>query len=197
MALSISNDFDNLAPREYSHDYGLEIRLARNPDNHDPARDWVIIAEFRCHDLLQMMRQGLFWTTSNVVPERGFYDDRGPKILNHRHKRIWQLNEFVDGRPDSQCRWVGTITLYANSVKSLADFRLHTLEQRNISWCVATNRDGKTVFQYGPREPNMDINCFDYKLQPSYESWWFWPMERVLDYETMGCGATTGEKALI
>jgi len=90
----------NLPPQ--NDKYKIRVVLSPNPAKFDVSKDWILAAKFLCSDLLQEMRHGLFWTTSNIVPECGF----------------------------------------------------------------------------------------DGKLHPKYGSWWFWPMETVLDYDELESGGT-------
>jgi hypothetical protein len=79
----------------YSRDYEVDVRLAPNVDNFDPSKDPILSANFRCHDLLQVMREGLFWTTSNVIPERGFYEKTPENVKTHSVHRKWELAESL------------------------------------------------------------------------------------------------------
>jgi hypothetical protein len=133
------------------------------------------------------MREGLFWTTSNVVPEGGWLGaTKGNCEKHHSWQRVWELREFAD-RAESQSRWVATATLYGHSWKPLADFRLHSLDRQNVASGGATNKIGNSVFVYNRSPDGLNFNCFDEKLHPSYGSWWFWPMEAILDYDTLTC----------
>ena len=111
------------------------------------------------------------------------------KSLYRAFKRVRQLREFAD-KPESQCRWAANLYLFADSKETLANFRLHTLCQRSIFSCTATNKQGNVVFEYSRLEPWYNINCFDDKLHPKYDSWWFWPMETVLDYDELESSRT-------
>lgn len=188
---------DHSPPRNYSRDYSILIRLAPNLDKRNPAVDSVLAITIRCHDLLQVMRQGLFWTTSNVVPEGGFYApmEANPKS-SYQFKRIWKLREFTN-RPESECRWVGEVFLFDHSIQALGDFRLYTLRREHIFFCSCTNKSGNGVFQYSRSDPTKNINCFSDDLHPSHGSWWFWPMETILDYNALGCGEKAATERLV
>jgi hypothetical protein len=192
MASAATNDIDGSATQKsYPKDYRLSIRIVADPATYDPKKDWMLDIEFRCQDLLQVMREGLFWTTSNVVPERGcLAKTSGPMATHYRWRRLWDLCEFAD-RPESECCWVATATLYAHSVKTLADFRLHTLHRKGVTFAQANNKTGHSVFIYDRAGGDNNFNCFLDNLHPSHGSWWFWPMEAILDYDALGCGAKT------
>lgn len=120
----------------------------------------------------------------NVVPERGWLAPTSQPASNyHRWQRVWELVEFAD-KPELQCRWVATATLYAHSIRSSADFRLHALHRQNVVFAVAKNKDGFAVFDYHCTVDEI-INCFVDSLPPSHGTWWFWPMETILDYDTL------------
>lgn len=169
-------------------DYRITLRVTTATQaSYNNTKDWMLVMDFRCHDLLQIMKEGLFWTTSNVVPEGGWLGARkGSGDMPHAWQRVWELREFAD-RETSQCRWVGTATLYGHSWKALADFRLHTLHRRMVASGGAYNKSGKCVFVYN-RSPNLhNFNCFVDNLHPHGPcgSWWFWPMDAILDYDTL------------
>ncbi|OIW34832.1 hypothetical protein CONLIGDRAFT_675788 [Coniochaeta ligniaria NRRL 30616] len=166
-------------------DYKITLRICANPATLDSTKDWLLEMEFRCHDLLRIMKEGLFWTSSNVVPGRGWLGNTRGSYAKHLSKqRVWELRDFAD-QEESQCRWVATATLYGHSWKFLADFRLHSLLRRNIGSCWAVNKMGDCVFVYNRSPDQPNCNCFDDKLHPSHGSWWFWPMEAILDYDTL------------
>ncbi|KAK3372749.1 hypothetical protein B0T24DRAFT_621185, partial [Lasiosphaeria ovina] len=110
-------------------------------------RDWQATFGFQCHNLLQVMRQGLFWTTSNIVPEGCFYTTTADK-------------------PKHQSRWVGNVTI-----------RLDTLSLGDVFRCWAEGKDGLHVFNYSPSLSLANINCWQDDLHPLDGSWWFWPMD--------------------
>jgi hypothetical protein len=194
MATNNQDSIDNaVAPHEYSRGYKLIVRFQslsamRKTSSSTKKKDWLIKAEFWCHDLLHVMRHSLFWTTSNVVPESSYIADNTigstlPLI------RVWELREYAN-KSKSQCRWTATFKLYAHSVNQLADVRLSALRQENISSAEAWNTmdPPRHVFQYyhpkstsGPKEGN--INCWIEDLHPAHGSWWFFPMEMVPDYD--------------
>jgi len=103
-------------------------------------------------------------------------------------QRIWELREHPD-RPVPHNRWVATVTLYSQSFQELARFRLHNLQHTNVSSCRATNKTGNCVFVYNRTAGGHNCNCFVDNLYPSYGSWWFWPMNEILDYDTLDDGA--------
>ncbi|KAK3363879.1 hypothetical protein B0T25DRAFT_425980, partial [Lasiosphaeria hispida] len=149
--------------------------------------EWTVEVRVWCHDLLKVMRQGFSWTTSNVVPNGGFYrsyyDKRherlhlGPFV----HMRRWSLQEFTD-RPELQCSWLADISVFTKSPQALATFCLDALLapgiQQKIRYCSAWNEDRELVFSYTHRslpERTPSMNCFVDELHPMYGSWWFWP----------------------
>lgn len=192
MASNATNDIDGSATQKsYPKDYKILMRITASAATYNVKNDWMLSIVFRCHDLLQIMREGLFWTTSNVVPERGWLSNTtGPDAAFHPWQRVWELREFAD-RDEPQCRWVATVTLFAHSVESLANFRLHTLHRQNVRSAEARNKEGFSVFLYNCVVGGKNFNCFIDNLHPSHGSWWFWPMEAILDYDTLDVG---GEK---
>lgn len=172
-------------------DYQITIKFTA-PDRvtHprlDSPKDWLLCMEFRCCDLLRIMKEGLYWTTSNVVPEGGWLGaTAGSEAKIYPWKRVWELREFPE-LDESQCRWVAKAALYAHSWEPLADFRLHTLRRENVRSVEALNKIGGTVFLYNREPGDYNYNCFVDTLHPRFGSRWFWPMEEVLDYDLLNC----------
>lgn len=205
MAANNQDSTDNaFAPQEYSRGYILIIKFIINNEKeykYDSKKDWLLQAEFRCHDLLHVMRHGLFWTTSNIVPERGYRYMTSIKADDRPLRRVWELREHAD-RPESQCRWTATFNLQAQSHKTLADFRLRAMRQENICSAVAWNtmNPPQVVFHYDhPRLTSVrqDINCWIDDLHPAHGSWWFFPMETVPDYDKINEGTVMEKGSLI
>lgn len=192
MASSVASDVDASATeKSYPKDYKLFIHLCADPGTYDYKKDWMLAMAFHCHDLLRIMRGGLFWTTSNVLPDRGWLDrTRGTNAAYHPWQRVWELREAAD-KPDTQCRWVATATLYAHSVKLLSEFRLRTLQRQNVTTAWADNKAQHRVFLYNRIPGAENFNCFVDGLHPLHGSWWLWPMETILDYDTLASGPET------
>ncbi|KAK3938039.1 hypothetical protein QBC46DRAFT_391204 [Diplogelasinospora grovesii] len=99
----------------------VDVRLIPDHDSPKDPQEWLAIIQFHCRDLPQLMREGLFWTTSNVLPEFGFYEMLGGKGDAFAFKREWKLKEFVD-KLEAQCRWFGSVVVYAHAVQTLSTF---------------------------------------------------------------------------
>ncbi|KAK3365017.1 hypothetical protein B0T24DRAFT_638889 [Lasiosphaeria ovina] len=165
-------------PQSYTHGYRVRMQLLPDPKTIGGApRDWQATFCFQCHDLLQVMRQGLFWTTSNIVPEGCFYTTTAGDIHKpHTIKRVWELRELPD-KPKDQSRWVGNAVLYVSKSEQLRTIRLDTLSRGDVFRCWAEGKDGLHVFNYSPSPSLANINCWQDDLHPLDGSWWFWPMD--------------------
>ncbi|KAK0713456.1 hypothetical protein B0T26DRAFT_677790 [Lasiosphaeria miniovina] len=164
-------------PQSYTHDYRINMQLLPDPETPGAPRDWQVTCGFQCHDLLRVMRQGLFWTTSNIVPEGCFYTTTGDEIRKpYTMKRIWELRELPD-KPKYQSRWVGTFNLYVTKSEQLRTIRLDMLSRENVFRCFAKGKDGLHVFNYSPSPSLANVNCWLDNLHPLDGSWWFWPMD--------------------
>jgi hypothetical protein len=175
----------------YTRDYGISTHIYNDGAIYDRKKDWFLKVEFRCDDLLRVMREGLYWTMSNVVPEKGWLGERTTNSITTTHpwQRVWELREYAN-KPAPESRWVAVMTLYTFTVQTAANFRLDTLRHRNIGSCKATNKLGNCVFLYN-RISNNNYNCFVDKLHPTYGCWWFWPMDAILDYDSDGVKTET------
>ncbi|KAK3943372.1 hypothetical protein QBC46DRAFT_377663 [Diplogelasinospora grovesii] len=166
--------------------YFLEIRLVPDHNITKNPQLWLVTIQLHCHDLPQLMREGLFWTTSNVAPGLGYFEESNSKssrlIKPFSVVRGWKLSEFAD----KQCRWSGGIYVNAHSVQTVSSFQIHWLSRQNISRVRATDKQGRGVFEYNHQNPGRNINCIYDDLQPSRGSWWFWPMESV-PHRVQGC----------
>ena len=203
-----TQDTGSTAPRpSYPKNYVVLIRLRLDSAApYKPKEHWVLDFAFQCHDLLRTMEEGLLWTTSNVVPGRGWINRWQPSTTysqTHTCHRVWELSE-CPGRPEIECRWVAIATLNAHSEQVLGDFRLRTLSRRNVDSVCAAFRDqpARTVFRYGGpsyngpgMEGSLNYNCFEDRLQPSHGSWWFWPMEELPDYDADEARSRAGATA--
>lgn len=178
---------DTTTTKDVSRDYKLQLRFTSSV--LQGVKEWNIVAEFRCHDLLHVMRHGLFWATSNTVIERGYYsaNDGNFNANGWRYRRGWELQDCPE-KPTSQCRWVAKFTLFANTVKTLAHFQLRDLRQEDIQDAFAWNGKAEIVFMYeNPQYTSGDrnINCWIDELHPSHGSWWFFPMDTLPEYSTL------------
>ncbi|KAB5547259.1 hypothetical protein GE09DRAFT_206141 [Coniochaeta sp. 2T2.1] len=175
--------------KSFPKDYRLHIRLVPDPSSMEKS-DWLVHIDFNCRGLLQIMREGLSWTTSNVIPEGGFICE----ALYFRYKRVYELREVPD-KPASESRWTATATVYADSVQALSDFRLTTLSRRHLLQSYALNKDKNAVFSFIneslPGDEPSNYNCFIDILHPKYGSWWFWPIEEITDCEKKARGSLT------
>ncbi|KAB5560053.1 hypothetical protein GE09DRAFT_76493 [Coniochaeta sp. 2T2.1] len=134
--------------KSFPKEYALQMRLvpdpARTNEDSETKSDWILVhLGFNCHGLLDIMHEGLFWTTSNVVPEGGFIRE----AENGRLKRVYELREVPD-KPASESRWTATATVFADSVQALSDFRLTTLSRRHLLQSYALNKDSNAVFSF-------------------------------------------------
>lgn len=177
----IKPDTDNNPSYDHSH-YGMDIRLVADLgySNESPL---LAIFNLACHDLPQLMQEGIFRTTSNMVPELGYIDINSPDIDGKpspsEYARHLGLREWPS-KPAGKSHWVASPTYYSSSHQDAANFPIEQLSRDNITTVNAWNTQGNKDFGYSYLYPDTtNINCIYPRLQPSFRSWWMWPMDRL------------------
>jgi len=160
-------------PSSYDHSqYTLEIRLTTNPkeDTDEKPGAWLVILVFHCHDLPQLMQEGLFWTTSNVVPELGYIEQSGKHWVRH-----WRLRQYPN-KAAKESRWLASLKFYHSSYNEAANVPIEQFSRGNVASSRGWNKQAKVIFSYDILDPAINVNCIYPRLQPSFGSWWIWPM---------------------
>ncbi|KAM7184996.1 hypothetical protein V8F20_011980 [Naviculisporaceae sp. PSN 640] len=141
---------------------------------------WFLTIRFYCHDLGKLMREGLWWSYANIVPELGSFREIDPDrtLQRYTRQRYWVLRENSD-KDESQVAWHGHIILEAKDYDTLGNVSLNHLSRNNIFSCTGFNRDGERIFYCEPNTSRPAINCLYEGLHPGNGSWWIWPMDRL------------------
>ncbi|KAK4100338.1 hypothetical protein N658DRAFT_507863 [Parathielavia hyrcaniae] len=101
---------------------------------------WAATLLILCDDLSRLMREGIFWSPDNLVPEQG-----PPSAHN-----------ITNGGENP--RWVGKLNVAARHSQTLAAFRLQNLSPQNASHVYAKNRHGRMVYNYFRGWPEANYN---------------------------------------
>ena len=158
------------------------------------AVSWAATLVIRCDDVSRLMREGLFWTPNDVIPEEGhLFSPVHRKWLAKglRHGRSWILADKSNGENP---RWVGRLGVSTRLYETLHAFRLQNLSMENVSHVYAQNGNGQMVYNYLRCWPKNDYN-YIYDDKP-LQGWWPWPKEGATPTTVRGAGTLSWEDDL-
>lgn len=165
-------------PDKFVMDVGMS--LSSHPDrDHEEKVDWISNIAIACSDVPALMREGLFWTSHNIVPEEGFMNKVADFHYNRQglfHRRTWYLTEKDATRQFPL--WVAEIEVLAPDVKTLATFRPHSmLSHRHVqhatAWADPHGNQHMITYRFKRNKPDQCYNCI-YDDTP-LKGWWPWP----------------------
>ena len=142
------------------------------------AAPWEATLTVKCADVPRLMREGLFWSVDNIVPEEGFIQAAPPqshsRAFGYSHVRTWILTDKPESRgghgtPD----WVACLEVYATAIEALTGFRPQNLTRAHIWKANAWDVHGRTIYNYDSYAPAQNYNCV-YDDMP-LQGWWPWP----------------------
>ncbi|KAK4204528.1 hypothetical protein QBC40DRAFT_261458 [Triangularia verruculosa] len=124
---------------------------------------WSLVAHYSCYDLRAFIREGYSWK-KNLIPELCFYAPTTKQIsqdpaMRWKYLRSWGIREFPEN-PDKS-RWKGNITGFADTVKTLAQFRLTDLTTENLRCVTAYSPVSYPTFVYDREDPENNIDCMN------------------------------------
>lgn len=175
----------NRVPEAYDHsNYKLSMSFLPDgslPESKHYQAAWCVMLSLEFHDFPKFMREGLWWSCANIVPELGFFQRADPRNTTGRytHARHWTLREYPE-KEEAELQWHGLLKLSAKSYSILTEFSLGQLTRENIYMCTAFNRQGEWIFHRKPSCQEPAINCFYDGLHPGNGSWWIFPMDRLV-----------------
>ena len=133
--------------------------------------DWTAWMTFFMKDIAEMMREGLYWSPQNCIPELSFLSKTD---LSSQEKAeggvIARGYELVDNLG----RWHAVVRVVARDSLTLKKFRLEQLAKERMSWCRAINSGKDTVYEWKAHGPTCDNINTIYDDIP-LEGWWPWP----------------------
>ncbi|KAI1209807.1 uncharacterized protein F4807DRAFT_91105 [Annulohypoxylon truncatum] len=166
----------------------IEIALCPDPPNTPRAPLWYARLFFKCDNVPQLMREGLYWSLNNVQWEDGYISADGP--YEPHNELDGTINEWLQSKGlklsrnyflrDLQmpCRWVARFQIYAAEFKTLADVRLEELSMDDIRHTFAWSVGGKEyVYGYQALQPEQSYNAI-YDDMPM-GGWWPWPKKET------------------
>ncbi|KAK1833999.1 hypothetical protein QBC39DRAFT_399865 [Podospora conica] len=126
-----------------------------------------------CSDLPTFMRDGLRWTTRNIV-SGGYLFEQNPQDERFQFSRRWLMREHP-GKPEAESRWRGDAVLYTHDIKFLGEFRFHQLKRTDICAVRIQTSTSVNVGLFEQRCPELDINFIDDSER--FDLWWVLPNE--------------------
>jgi hypothetical protein len=153
----------------------LTLRMVPDPSMPDYGKaSWAAIFGVKCRDVPQLMREGLFWSVDNVLPEEGH--------MLHSLKPEWEARGFQHGRQwiladkpsDGEVpKWVAFLTVISPSLELVTRFRIQDLSPSKVCNATAWDAANRLIYNYNCRVQGQNYNCI-YDDKP-LEGWWPWP----------------------
>ncbi|KAI2463929.1 hypothetical protein F4781DRAFT_425944 [Annulohypoxylon bovei var. microspora] len=150
---------------------------------------WCARLIFKCENVPQLMREGLYWSLSNVQWEDGFITSYAPAV-NNSFDEI--MNEYCleEGLMytrhyflhDLQVppRWIAHFQIHADTIRLLADLRLESLCKEHVYHAIAWSFGRQeTIYRYDKSDWEGWYNVI-YDDMP-LEGWWPWPKKENIE----------------
>ncbi|KAK8084492.1 hypothetical protein PG997_005763 [Apiospora hydei] len=169
----------------YECDRPYTIRLAFRPDPNDassfsfsfsddddlPSSDWWAEMFIKCDSVPELMKQGLHWTGTNIVPEEGrmvFNPSRDDK----KQYQLYYDDLPADWRPRPGAQ--DPALVHSDNLEVLSRFRPADLTRdKNLSAALAYATDGSLVNSWRSHCPHEAFNALydDMPMQGWWPSW--------------------------
>lgn len=189
-------------PKTMEH-YGIVFRILPKIngklDESDKAK-WKAGLYVYTKDVPQLMREGFYWTASNVVLEEGFF---GPnKVDRNLYQEGWTFGRhYFLSDLSKEPRWTAWLIVFARNfdqcLSSMRRFSLDKLSPDLVSESFALNAHQGLIYGYCFNEPELNFNCI-YGNMPM-NGWWPWPKgesELATQAPTSNDGGT-GERGIV
>jgi hypothetical protein len=140
------------------------------------AAPWEATLTVRCPDVPRLMREGLFWSVDNIVPEEGFIQAAPPhsKASGYSHVRTWILTDKPESRGGHGTpEWVACLEVFATAIEALTGLRPQNLTRAHIWKANAWDVHRRLIYNYDSYAPAQNYNCV-YDDTP-LRGWWPWP----------------------
>ncbi|XDG04639.1 hypothetical protein ABKA04_004254 [Annulohypoxylon sp. FPYF3050] len=162
----------------------IEIGICPDIPGTPRALQWYARLKFKCDNVPQLMREGLYWSLDNVQWEDGYINTHGLPEPNNEDDK--EMNDYVLYKGlkytrnyflrDLQVpsRWVARFQIHAPTLKTLGDMRLENLSMEDIHYVRAWSSGRKgLIYGYEAKHPQNSYNVI-YDDMPM-EGWWVWP----------------------
>ncbi|PHH60122.1 hypothetical protein CDD80_1672 [Ophiocordyceps camponoti-rufipedis] len=174
-------------------------QLARMPPiprhQHDPTTSlrfefagrsptrWEAVFDVYAADVPALMRQGFYVTKENVRESKNSFT-ASLSETNKRHGWTKGRNYYLEHNSSFTWggRWHGYLTVFANDLSTLSNFRIEHLTVEAIQLAEAWNRQGEPVYAFHCEYPNQSWNAI-YDDMPM-KGLWPWPRDSKADSPT-------------
>lgn len=137
---------------------------------------WYAQMSIQCHDVPRLMREGLHWTSANLIQEEGYVTD-----YDYKDKPLYRSNKtkFINTRvlflADRQApaRWTSYLHVHATSLDIIRNFRLSDLCMNMVQSVTADTASSQRIYQFQACNQQENFNAI-YDDMPM-EGWWPWP----------------------
>ncbi|KAI1390656.1 uncharacterized protein F4822DRAFT_393929 [Hypoxylon trugodes] len=145
----------------------------------DRRSSWLGQMDIKCSDVPLMMREGLHWSTANIVKEEGYVEDIDPRKADRLGQhyfqctvtRYWFLRDLQEPP-----RWTTCLRIHAPDHDSAPKIRFDDWTLKMVHMARAWGLSKKLIYQYDIRKPQDCFNCI-YDNMP-LKGWWPCPKER-------------------
>ncbi|OTA85846.1 hypothetical protein M434DRAFT_16020 [Hypoxylon sp. CO27-5] len=144
---------------------------------------WFAQFHFKCQNVVQLMREGLHWTTDNVAWEDGFIGDTSKTCHYHYTPELlqkiknsgfcWTRHYFLQDIQHRPPRWMAHFQFHAATSHTLTGIRLEDISVENVFNALAMTDDANLIYLYGRHDPSGAFNAI-YDDMPM-DGWWPWP----------------------
>ncbi|KAK0724884.1 hypothetical protein B0H67DRAFT_118001 [Lasiosphaeris hirsuta] len=118
----------------------------------------------KCDDIPRLMREGLGWTTKNILPDQGLMGEAARNMMAHEgaestpcYRRVWTLQDQSSGEFPY---WLARLTVYSNSATGLHTFEPTALSRQDITKVIAwkgSERNEK-IYRYEALAPGNTLD---------------------------------------
>ena len=138
--------------------------------------DWTAYMSFFVKDISELMREGLYWSAQNCIPELSFFREADPNDILDSSDGGETVREY--DLIDNQARWYAKVRVTSMHKATLANFRLDDLVKDKIVWCRGRSAENRLVYSWESNVPPGDNFNAIYDDMP-LPGFWPWPKEKT------------------
>ncbi|KAI1084872.1 hypothetical protein F5B20DRAFT_591908 [Whalleya microplaca] len=147
----------------------IEFTFSPDPTAHPATQEWRGLMVIECVDVPRLMREGIYWTSDNVMKEEGWLS-KNATGLTWSHTRQYFLQDL-----QKPTRWLANLKIESSSYTALRNVRPENLTVENMDSAYAWGYSGREIYMWQSRDPSTWINVI-YNDMP-LERMWPWPKE--------------------
>ncbi|KAI0139929.1 hypothetical protein F4776DRAFT_567019 [Hypoxylon sp. NC0597] len=163
----------------------IVLYLSPESERSYTSQKWFAQLHFKCENVPQLMREGLYWTTDNVAWEDGFVGETSKTCRHHYTPELlqkiknsgfwWTRHYFLRDIQHKPPRWIAHFQFHSATTHILTEIRLGDISVENVFNALAMTNDTNLIYLYGRHDPAGAFNAI-YDDMPM-DGWWPWPKE--------------------